>query len=512
MERLLLPVCLRVLQQLMFGNTFKKNKMKKISFGLLLVQLMACTENTTTVPTATSFSTEGKKVIAYTTADSTTLRLTASDTVEFKEKGQPFENEVIVFVDPSKTFQTYFGIGAALTDASAETFYKLPKEKQQEFMKAYFDKENGIGYTVARTNINSCDFSSDSYTYVQEGDKELKTFNIEHDRKYKIPFIKAAMQAAGGKLNLYASPWSPPAFMKDNNDVLHGGKLKPEFYNSWALYYTKFIKEYEKEGIPVWGISIQNEPMATQRWESCIYTGEEERDFLKNHLGPTMEKEGLKDKKIIGWDHNRDLLFQRASTLLNDPEAAKYLWGIGFHWYETWSGGEPMYDNVKLVHEAFPQTNLLFTEGCKEKFDLTKVYDWSLGEKYGANMINDFNNGMTGFTDWNILLDETGGPNHVGNFCFAPVHGNTKTGELIYTNEFYYIGHFSKFIQPGARRISSSASRSQLLTTSFINPDGTVVTIIMNKGNNNTPFILWIDGKAAEATALPHSINTYVIK
>ncbi len=489
--------------------------MNKLLIAVTITCFLSCTdskEKTTAPSVATTFITEGKKVIAYTTADSTDLRLTASDTVEFKAKGQPFENEVIVFVDPSKTFQSYFGIGAALTDASAETFYKFPKEKQDEFLKAYFDKENGIGYTIARTNINSCDFSSDSYTYVQEGDKELKTFNIEHDRKYKIPFIKAAMQAAGGKLNLYASPWSPPAFMKDNNDVLHGGKLKPEFYASWALYYTKFIKGYEKEGIPVWGISIQNEPMATQRWESCIYTGEEERDFLKNHLGPTMEKEGLKDKKIIGWDHNRDLLFQRASILLNDPEAAKYLWGIGFHWYETWSGGEPMYDNVKLVHEAFPETNLLFTEGCKEKFDLAKVYDWALGEKYGANMINDFNNGMTGFTDWNILLDETGGPNHVGNFCFAPVHGNTKTGELIYTNEFYYIGHFSKFLQPGAKRISSSASRSQLLTTSFINPDGTVVTIVMNKGNVLTPFFLWIDGKAAEATALPHSINTYVIK
>lgn len=489
--------------------------MNKLLIAVTITCFLSCTdskEKTTTPSVAATFITEGKKVIAYTSADSTDLRLTASDTVEFKAKGQPFENEVIVFVDPSKTFQSYFGIGAALTDASAETFYKLPKEKQDEFLKAYFNKDSGIGYTIARTNINSCDFSSGSYTYVQEGDKELKTFNIEHDRKYKIPFIKAAMQAAGGKLNFYASPWSPPAFMKDNNDVLHGGKLKPEFYNSWALYYTKFIKEYEKEGIPVWGISIQNEPMATQRWESCIYTGEEERDFLKNHLGPTMEKEGLKDKKIIGWDHNRDLLFQRASTLLNDPEAAKYLWGIGFHWYETWSGGEPMFDNVRLVHEAFPETNLLFTEGCKEKFDLAKVYDWALGEKYGVNMINDFNNGMTGFTDWNILLDETGGPNHVGNFCFAPVHGNTKTGELIYTNEFYYIGHFSKFIQPGAKRISSSASRSQLLTTSFINPDGTVITIVMNKGNINTPFILWIDGKAAEATALPHSINTYVIK
>ena len=474
----------------------------------MLLAALSCGENKNEKPEASAFSTQGKKIVVYTTADSTNYRLSAMDTAEFKEMAQPVETQVCVFVDPSKTFQTYFGIGGAITDAAAETFYKMPKDKQQEFLKAYFDKDKGIGYSVARTNINSCDFSSDSYTYVQEGDKELKTFTVEHDKKFKIPFIKEAMNAGGGKLNLFASPWSPPAFMKDNNDVLHGGKLKKDFYDSWAMYYTKFIKAYEKEGVPVWGITIQNEPMATQRWESCVYTGEEERDFLKNNLGPTMEKEGLADKKIIGWDHNRDLLYQRASTLLNDADASKYLWGIGFHWYEPWSGGEPMYDNVKLVHDAFPDKNLLFTEGCKEAFDLTKVSNWQLGEKYGANMIHDFNSGMTGFTDWNILLDETGGPNHVGNFCFAPIHGNTKTGELIYTNEYYYIGHFSKFIQPGAKRIISSASRSQLLTTAFKNPDGSVAVIVMNQGNTKTTYFLWINGKAAEVTALPHSIST----
>jgi glucosylceramidase len=486
--------------------------MQKINLILIAGFLFSCANNKEKESKpVSSFSTEGKSVIVYTTADSTSLRLSLNDTAVFADKSQPFENEVIVFVDPTKTFQTYFGIGGAMTDASAETFYKLPKEKQQEFLKAYFDKEKGIGYTVARTNINSCDFSSDMYAYVTDStDKMLNTFDIGHDKKYKIPFIKEAMQAAGGKLDLYASPWSPPSFMKTNSETLHGGKLKQDFAASWALYYTKFIKAYEKEGVPVWGISIQNEPMATQRWESCIYTGEEERDFLKNHLGPTMEKEGLKDKKIIGWDHNRDLLFQRASTLLDDKDAAKYLWGIGFHWYEPWSGGEPMYDNVKLVNESYPNTNLFFTEGCKEAFDLSKTGNWQLGEKYGSNMIHDFNNGMVGFTDWNILLDETGGPNHVGNFCFAPIHGNTKTGELIYTNEYWYIGHFSKFIKPGAKRIAASASRSQLLTTAFKNPDGKVAVIVMNQSGSKTNYFLWVNGKAAELTSLPHSISTTI--
>ena len=456
------------------------------------------------------FSTIGKKIIVYTTADSTGYRITPTDTLVFKEKGQPTEGEISIFVDPSKLFQTFVGIGAALTDASAETFYKLPKAKQQEFLTAYFDKQKGIGYTVARTNINSCDFSSDMYTYVKDGDKALQSFDVAHDKKFKIPFIKEAMKAAGGRLNLFASPWSPPAWMKDNNDMLHGGKLKTDLYHSWAMYYTKFIKAYENEGVPVWGITIQNEPMAKQTWESCIYTAEEERDFLKNHLGPMMVKEGLKDKKIIAWDHNRDMIYQRAQTYLDDPEAAKYIWGIGFHWYENWSGGTPMYDNVRRVYEAYPDKKLFFTEGCAESFNANNYTNWGLGERYARSMITDFNNGMVGFTDWNILLDETGGPNHVGNFCFAPVHGNTITGALTYTNSYYYIGQFSKFIQAGARRIIAASSRSPLLSTAFKNPDGKVVVIVMNQSNDKITYNLWINGMAATVLALPHSIATLV--
>jgi glucosylceramidase len=298
--------------------------------------------------------------------------------------------------------------------------------------------------------------------------------------------------------------------MKSNNDMLHGGKLKPEYYQAWANYYTKFIQAYEKENIPVWGISVQNEPMATQRWESCIYTAEEERDFVKKFLGPTMHKAGYANKKIIAWDHNRDLIYQRAKTYFDDPEAAKYIWGIGFHWYEDWSGGLPMYDNVRKVQEAFPNKSIFFTEGCAESFDPQKYNNWNLGEEYGRSMITDFNNGMVGFTDWNIILDETGGPNHAKNFCFAPVHANLSNDQLIYTNAYYYIGHFSKFIQNGAKRISSSASRSQLLTTAFKNTDGKTVVIVMNQSETNTPYFLWVDGKAAPVSALPHSISTLI--
>lgn len=456
------------------------------------------------------FSAEGRRVAVYTTAEKTDYRITGTDTPAFKPFGQPLETQVCVFVDPSRTYQTFLGIGGAITDASAETFAKVPQDKQREILDAYFDPQKGIGYTLARTNIHSCDFSSDSYTYVAEGDRELKSFSVEHDKRFRLPFIKQAAATTGGRLTLFASPWSPPAFMKDNNSMLHGGKLKPEFYQSWANYYARFIKAYQGEGVNVWGVSVQNEPMATQRWESCIFTAEEERDFLKNHLGPTLRREGLGDKKIIAWDHNRDLIYQRASTILADPEAARYVWGIGYHWYEPWSGGEAMYDNVKLTHEAFPDKHLIFTEGCKEAFDLKRVGDWKLGEQYGRSMINDFNNGTVGWTDWNILLDETGGPNHVNNLCFAPLHADTKTGRLIYTNAFYYIGHFSKFIRPGAKRIVSSPSRSALLSTAFVNPDGKVSVVVMNGGDKAVNYYLWVGGHAAEVNSPPRSIQTLV--
>ncbi|MFQ3173460.1 MAG: O-glycosyl hydrolase [Flavobacterium sp.] len=475
--------------------------------SILIVALLSCFYNSAQKVSEKAF--KNKEIIVYTTAENTDFKLTRSASINFVSAAQPLETQISVFVDPGKTFQTFVGIGGAITDASAEVFAKLSKVKQQEFLQAYYSSTNGIGYSLARTTIHSCDFSTDSYTYVAEGDGELKTFNIDHDRQYRIPLIKQAT-AVAGKLTMYVSPWSPPAFMKTNGSMLQGGKLKPEFYQSWANYYAKFIKAYEKEGIPIWGMTIQNEPMATQRWESCIYTAEEERDFLKDYLGPTIENSGLGDKKIIVWDHNRDLMNHRANVIFDDPKASRYAWGMGFHWYENWTGGEPMFDNVKKVQEAYPTKKLMFTEGCVEKFDANKYQLWANGERYGRSMINDFDNGSVAWTDWNILLDQNGGPNHVGNFCFAPLHANTVTDELIYTPSYYYIGHFSKFIRPNAKRISSVSSRSQLLTTSFVNEGGKVITVVMNQSDKEAAYNLCVGSNEAAVVIPPHAIQTLV--
>ena len=489
----------------------KVNLITVLTFGVFI----ACNTSKTENHVSNSNETKVKEINInskfqiFTTAKDTNLRLTKTKAGVFGKKVQTLETELAVFVNPKKTFQEFLGIGGAITDASSEVFATLNKEQQEEFLQAYFGK-NGINYTIIRTSIHSSDFGLGSHTYVEEGDAALKTFSIEKDKEKRIPFIKRAIELIEDDLVFYASPWSPPAFMKTNKNMLRGGKLLPEFRQAWANYYAKFIKAYEDEGIPVWGLTIQNEPMAVQRWESCIYTAEEERDFLKNYLGPTLEKEGLGDKKIVVWDHNRDLISERANTIFEDPEASKYAWGIGFHWYETWTGGLPKYDNLKNIKESFPSKNMLFTEGCQEGFDTERMHYWPNAERYGNSMINDFNSGVVGWTDWNILLDERGGPNHVQNFCFAPIHANTKTSELTYTPTYFYIGHFSKFINPGAKRVSTTTSRTSLESTSFLNSDGSLVTVVMNKTDAKINYKLAVGNLESVIEILPHAMQTIV--
>ncbi len=442
----------------------------------------------------------------FVTAKDTKLALTETDPVKFEDFVQPDEYFATLMLDPGKTFQTIEGFGGALTDASAETFYKLPDSIQEEILNAYFDRQKGIGYSLCRTQINSCDFSSESYAYSEvEGDINLEHFSIDHDKEFRIPFTTAAISKAGNKLRLLASPWSPPAWMKTNNHMLQGGKLKPEYYQTWADYFIKFVQAYEQIGIPIWGLTVQNEPMAVQTWESCIYTAEEERDFVKLYLGPTLEKAGLENIKIIIWDHNRGIMYQRASIVYDDPEASKFVWGTGFHWY---TGDH--FDNVKLLQEAFPEKKTLFTEGCIFPFDYSAINEWHGGEQYGESIIHDLNNSSVGWIDWNILLDETGGPNHVANFCYAPLIGNTRTGELIYMNSYYYIGHFSKFIRPGAKRIICSSNHDDLLAIAALNPDGSIALVVMNPTNEAIKFKTWLANRGFTAESMAHSIATFV--
>ena len=487
-----------------------KHPVSLTATGMLAMMLAHSPSSNAAEVSMKPYSSPGGAVTVYTTAQGAEQRMVRSEAAAPKPGHKLTEVENSIFVNPDKRFQAFMGIGGAITDASAETFAKLDAARQAEFLKAYYDPDAGIGYTLARTTIHSSDFSSGSYTYIKEGDKALASFSVEHDRTARIPMIKRAIAAAGGTLPLMASPWSAPAFMKTNNNMLRGGALKPEFANAWATYYTKFIAAYEKEGIPIWGISVQNEPMATQTWESMLYTAEEERDFLKHHLGPVMAKAGYGDKKIVVWDHNRDMMVHRAHVIFDDPEASKYAWGMGFHWYETWAKFEPMFQNVAAVAQAYPDKPLLLTEATVEKFDPARLQHWPNGERYGTALINDLNNGATGWIDWNILLDETGGPNHVGNFCFSPIHADTRTGELVYTPSYAYIGHFSKYIRPGAQRVSAASSRSNLLATAFLNADGKLATVVMNPSDKAITYNFYVGSDSTTVSIPAHAIQTLV--
>lgn len=473
--------------------------MEKIFICLLIVVLVGCHPKSgkdcqNALP---------EKALEFLTSKASGERLKLHDTLSFQNLPQPEEHFPAIIIDPSKEFQTFLGIGGALTDAAAETFYKLPLAKQHEVLEAYYNSEKGIGYTLGRTNINSCDFSSDMYTYVDENDSSLRSFNLKHDLKYKIPFIKDVLKTVDRPFNLYASPWSPPAWMKTNNDMLHGGKLKPECHKIWAKYMVQFVKEYEKNGIPIWGMTVQNEPMAVQIWESCIYTADEEKDFVKEYLGPVMWKAGLRKVKLIIWDHNRGLMYQRAKAAYDDPKASKYIWGLGFHWYVG-----DHFENVGMLHDAYPKKHLMLTEGCVGPFDWKTIDDWTHGETYGRSMIHDFNNWAEAWTDWNVLLDETGGPNHVQNFCFAPIIADTRDSSLHYMNSYYYIGHFSKFLKPGARRILATSTSDDLLATAFKNEDGKIVVVVMNEKDKDSEYAVWLNNRAVKSKIPAHSIIT----
>jgi glucosylceramidase len=409
-----------------------------------------------------------------------------------------------VKLDITKQYQTILGFGGAFTEAAAYTLSKMSEDKRKEVIDSYFDQKKGIGYSIGRVHIHSCDFALGNYTYVEDNDVELKSFNINRDRKFILPLIKDAVQTRGEKLELLASPWSPPAWMKTNREMNHGGKLLPEYREAWAKYYTKFIKAYAEEGINIWGISVQNEPAAVQVWDSCIYTAEEERDFVRDYLGPIMYREGYEDVKILIWDHNRDLMVERASTVLLDKEAAKYVWGTGFHWYVS-----EAFEEVGKVHELFKDKHLLFTEGCQEGG--VKLGEWFTGERYGRNMIGDLNNWTEGYLDWNIVLDETGGPNHVNNLCDAPIIADTRTNELYYNSSYYYIGHFSKFIKPGAVRIGLDNSNASIQATAFLNKDGSIVVVAMNEKDEDASFSLGLENMAVSLELKAHSIATYII-
>lgn len=409
--------------------------------------------------------------------------------------------DVTLTIDSTKTYQTWMGFGGALTEAATYTLDQVSEDKKESILKAYYDPKEGLGYTMGRLHIASCDFSLEHYDYIDELDETLESFSIEHEEKWVLPTLRRAQDIADQPLTLVASPWSPSAWMKTNGDRNHGGKLKKEYYTLWAKYIARYLKKIQFKGFDIEAVTVQNEPAATQVWDSCEYTAEEEKEMVKE-LAHVFKEENL-SVNIIIWDHNRDLIFERADTVLKDDEANKLVWGVGNHWYMSED-----FEELSKVHEKYPDKHLIFTEGCIEGG--VQLGAWHTGERYARNIIGDMNNWLEGFLDWNIVLDEMGGPNHVGNYCDAPIIVDTQTKDVHYNSSYYFIGHLSKFIRPGAKRIESVVDIKDLSAVSFQNENGNVATVILNETDKALNLNVTVDNEAVTVHLPKHSITTII--
>jgi glucosylceramidase len=414
-------------------------------------------------------------------------------TTEFKAVDE-VENQVLNLY-PQFRYQTFQGFGGALTESAAYIYSLMNREQKDQVIQQYFHQDN-MNYQMIRIPIDSCDFSLEHYEASSE--ENQKNFTLERMGKYIFPMFEDIKKAAGEQLQVMVSPWSPPAFMKTNGQRNGGGKLKKEYYKDWAEYICRYIIELQKLGINVTALSIQNEPKAVQTWDSCIYTAEEEKEFLRDYLYPALMEHQL-DMKIYIWDHNKERALDRAMALI-DEKTDSMITGIAVHWY---SGDH--FEALQMIGERYPNKEIILSEACIEysKYDQGDCLENA--RKYAHDMIGNMKNGLTGFYDWNLILDERGGPNHVGNFCDSPYLYHTKTGELEERSIQAYLWHFCKYITPGAVRIGSSAYTDKLEAVAFDN--GKEYSVVMlNRTEEKLDVYIRLEGKTAFVSLEPESI------
>ena len=407
----------------------------------------------------------------------------------------------VIKINDNKTDQRIFGFGGAFTDAATITFNSLSKDKQEEYLKAYFS-ECGLAYTLGRYPIQSTDFSTYTYSYLKDAD--IKSFDMSEDQN-RIEFVKRAL-TYNPNLWLCAAPWSPCAFMKDNNDMCHGGKLLPKYYQLWADTLINTVKELDKKGIRIRCLSTQNEPEATQTWESCRYTAEEEANFLKNYLIPASNREKLPFLQFFIWDHNRDLMYERTNQIMNYGVPKESLFGVAYHWYDRTA-----FEEVKKTHLAYPDLHILLTECCVELLcnDNNGLGSYENGLRYGVNIIKDLNNGSEGYIDWNLSLNLQGGPNHVGNYCEAPLMIDSNNNEIKYMPSYYIIGHFSRYLRPGDVRIDVDNSDYEILVTAF-KSSTEIKVVTINTSSVKKEISILIDNHYCSFVLKPKHISTFV--
>ena len=445
------------------------------------------------------------------------------------------DSSSVIKILPEQKYQTITGFGGSFTESSAYLLNKLSKKNRDTILQSYFSDE-GARYSLTRTHISSCDFSLSNYTYAPvEGDMELKNFTIEEDRDDLIPMIKEAMAISNDGFKIIASPWTAPPWMKDNKAYV-GGKLLPEYYDTFALFFSKYIEAYKTEGIDIWGLTPVNEPHGNgNNWESMHFSPEEETDFVQNHLGPKLEADGMGAVNILGYDQNRAGLKEWVDQMFKDEASSKYFAGTAIHWYESTYDFFP--EELQYAHNKAPDKYLIETEGCvdsevpKWKDDMwywsKEATDWGWdwaaeGEKYlhpkyapvnryARDIIGCLNNWVDGWVDWNMVLDKQGGPNWFKNWCVAPIIVDPDNDDVYFTPLYYTIAHFSKYMRPGAKIIGVENSDENLMVSAAQNPDGSIAIVLFNEGNTSKSFKLSLEEKTIDITISGQAIQTIMI-
>jgi len=447
----------------------------------------------------------------------------------------PGDAPVNIKILPGETYQTITGFGGSFTEASASLLNRLSPEHRHRILEAYFG-ESGAKYSLTRTHMNSCDFSLSNYSYAPvAGDAALEHFSIEEDRDDILPMIKDAMAISQDGFKIISSPWTAPPWMKDNNDW-RGGKLLPEYYDTWALFFSKYIDAYQSEGIDIWGFTVENEPLGNDNnWESMHFSPEEMTEFVKNHLGPHLESDGH-DVKILGYDQNRgEELKEWAEAMYQDEASARYFDGMAVHWYASTYDWFP--ENLQYAHAAAPDKYLIQSEACvdaevpkwrddqwywsKEATDWG--WEWAPEQdkhlhpkyvpvyRYARDIIGCLNNWVDGWVDWNMVLDRQGGPNWFENWCVAPVIVDPEQDEVYFTPLYYTLVHFSRYIRPGAKRIGFEKSDSDLMATAAQNPDGSIAVVVFNPTEEDKQFALSLEEQSSNLEISEKAIQTILI-
>lgn len=487
--------------------------------------------------------------VYQTSQDGDNLKLISGDE---KAAAETEGNKIALQLLPDQEFQKYYGFGASFTESSAWNLAAIPIDLRKEVLTKLFSPSEGAGFSLTRTHINSSDYSNDHYTYVEAGDETLSTFSVNEDMKgfsgdendqvrnveliepgYDIiPMILEASSIPGADFKIIASPWSPPSWMKAGETAtMTNGSLLPEYYGLWAEYLSMYVSAYKEQGINLWGITPQNEPLHAHdaRWDSNGLSPEQGRDFLRDHLGPQLVKDGHLDVedldaglRVLIYDHNKSVMNDYVAPTYDDPEASKYAWGTAFHWYANSQLDENNWyaEELDELRTTWPDKGMIHTESSididaddpigqywRESTDYAGKF--VPFDTYAYDIITDVNHGAQGYIEWCIILSNQGQPNPYDNFNSAPVLINPNTDEVIYTPLYYLLSHFSKFIRPDARRIGLEGEDIEgLVYTAAKNPDGSLAVVVFNRNEDSYQLDLTIGAESYKTQIAPRAMQT----